>query len=336
MNFRTYCSTLPYVLLFAIVLLPVPGRAQRLISGDISLKGYPRKSYAIYLPKNHLQRKSQVVLSFHPLNSLAWNAESWCKRLVPWAESQGLILICPDGGSTGQVDDPIDLQFASSLADTLHKIHGLFPGQMILHGYSWGARAALKYATLFPGQVSGLVLLSYIADGNESRLRLERLRGKPIYFAQGERDNNVPKVLGFQRALQELDCYTGYDVISNSGHEFSSAQINLSLTQSWNWVMEHPALREPVLVLPVVSTTNHLDVSVKPHPIQTGKAIMIARGDLIHSIRRVTIYNSRGETVQRFSGYQHAMEINALKPGVYVVTCEVEGFGWLVRKVLVM
>ena len=71
--------------------------SQSVVDGAFDFQNVSQKKYALYIPSDYDASVShQLMLGFHPLNTSRWNATSWRDTLINFAETNSLILVCPD------------------------------------------------------------------------------------------------------------------------------------------------------------------------------------------------------------------------------------------------
>jgi hypothetical protein len=70
-----------------------------------------------------------MMLGLHPFNTSRWNGESWCDKLIGFAEMNGLLLVCPDGGADGKIDDAIDTAFTTAIIDSMEIWYSINPAK---------------------------------------------------------------------------------------------------------------------------------------------------------------------------------------------------------------
>ncbi|MFT5167850.1 MAG: hypothetical protein ACI8P3_003088, partial [Saprospiraceae bacterium] len=108
-------------LLFILLLISYSSLiGQTRIDGSFEFQNDSAKKYSLYIPSGYQAGTAhRLMLGLHPFNTNRWDAESWCDTLIVFAETNNLILACPDGGIDGAVDDPIDTAFTSILLDSI-------------------------------------------------------------------------------------------------------------------------------------------------------------------------------------------------------------------------
>ena len=109
-------SAFGLALLFVLAVASAKGET---VDGTLTINGLTR-NYSIYLPTNYGTGESHpLMLALHPFNTLRWDAKVWRDTLIAFAEANGLILICPDGGPDGNViSEEIDTLLATALLDS--------------------------------------------------------------------------------------------------------------------------------------------------------------------------------------------------------------------------
>ncbi len=316
----------------------LPAIAQTQVGGNISLQGLPGRTYAAYMPKSFgSNRNLPIVVSFHPLNSLEWNASSWCKRMRKFAEEAQVIVLCPDGGNSIRVDDPAEISYANELLESFSKKYNLQSSPVYVHGYSLGTRTALRFAIRYPRKVSGIMLMSSVVDFKDADLGLYNLSGIPVYMVQGKEENVQQKLLEFRRQLHQNGAFAEVNLVSGYGHELGEEVFNTALLDSWQWVSHFQSNDEYKIepVTQMVKPVSAMDLRVLPHPALKGHAVLIADGDLSTRIIRVNVFNANGEQVEEIENIQRIVDIGRLPSGVYIVVCELQGEQSLAKKVFI-
>ena len=144
------------LVILAVILCSVELIAQQRVDGDFAFQTDPTKKYSLYIPSSYsVGTPNKMMLGLHPLNTARWNGISWCDTLINFAESNNLILVCPDGGVDGKVDDGIDTAFTSALLDSARIWYSIDIEKTYVMGFSVGGRATYTYGLNRPSIFGG-------------------------------------------------------------------------------------------------------------------------------------------------------------------------------------
>lgn len=229
-------------LFFAAVLtlfacLPAP--AQTRIDDSFSFQTNPAKGYSIYVPSSYdPNTPSPMMLGMHPFNTNRWNSVSWCDTLIVFAESNNLLLVCPDGGVNGSIVDPIDTAFTTALLDSMHNWYNVDQDRTYIMGFSFGGRATYTYGLSNPDVFSGFLPIgAAITQTNEVNLPLQiNAQCKPVYIVHGGNDNPGNRYFPILGALTNIGAITNSILMPGVGHTIDFPNRNQILTDAYLWI----------------------------------------------------------------------------------------------------
>lgn len=148
----------------------------------------------VEIDETELKKGLTPVIFLHGFTglSLEWRFiyESLNKKFIPAAV---------DLIGHGKSDSPIEAELytAESITEQLNQIFkALHLDNVIICGYSMGARAALSYYANYPQKVSGLILESSTAGIEEIDLRKERIKCDELLIQKIEQEG-VEKFVGY-------------------------------------------------------------------------------------------------------------------------------------------
>ena len=131
--------------------------AQTRIDETVPFQSDPAKQYSIYVPSSYdANTPNKLMVGFHPFNTNRWNSISWCDTLIAFAETNNLLMICPDGGVDGKVDDPIDTAFTTVMIDSMLTWYNVDESKIYAMGFSWGGRTTYSYGLNHIEKFAGL------------------------------------------------------------------------------------------------------------------------------------------------------------------------------------
>lgn len=125
------------------------------------------RSVVIYEPDGYSELPvRRAMLAFHPFNPARWSASSWCDTLRSFADSTGLLLICPDGGPGGNVlDEERDTLLASMALDIYLDSFDVTAGRVYVGGFSMGGAASYVYGLANPERIAGFLVVGAAVNG---------------------------------------------------------------------------------------------------------------------------------------------------------------------------
>jgi len=179
---------------------------QQRIDGSFEFQTDPNKKYSIYIPSDYDGSANKLMLGLHPLNPGTWDAEAWCDTLIAFAEANQLLLVCPDGGADGAVDDPIDIAFTSVLLDSMETWYSVDTAKVYAMGFSWGARTTYTYGLSNIPRLKGFIPIGAAITGTSQVTNIiQNATGRPFYLVHGNNDNPNTRYFPILQALEDND-----------------------------------------------------------------------------------------------------------------------------------
>ena len=230
------------ILFFKMLLLGSTVYAQQSIDGTIPFQSDPAKKYSLYIPSSYEEgTENPAFLGLHPLNTRRWNAQSWRDTLRTFAESNGVILICPDGGADGRIDDPIDTAFTTFLLDSVMKAYSIDDEAMYVIGFSWGGRTTYTYGLGRPDKFRGYIPIGAAINGlNEIGGVLNNAKDENIFIIHGSADAPATRFYPARQALLDAGACLRDTLVPGIGHTIDFVGRNALLTQAYVWLSQSP------------------------------------------------------------------------------------------------
>lgn len=212
--------------------------AQTRIDGSFEFQTDPAKKYSIYIPSGYDENvPHRLMIGFHPFNTNRWDAESWCDTLIVFAETNNLILACPDGGVDGKVDDPIDTAFTSVLIDSLYHWYNINADKVYAMGFSWGGKTTYTYGLNHIEEFRGFIPIGAAVNGtSEVNSVIQNAEGKPFYLIHGSNDSPGTRFTPVKTALEDNNALVNSLLMSGVGHTIDFPNRNQILTTAFIWV----------------------------------------------------------------------------------------------------
>lgn len=222
-----------------ILLAWFPGQSQTRIDGNFAFQTNPAKGYSIYVPSGYnANTANTLMVGMHPLNTARWDAISWCDTLIDFAEMNGLLLVCPDGGANGSVVDPIDTAFTTALLDSMYNWYNIDQDRIYIMGFSFGGRGTYTYGLSNPNVFSGLLPIgAAITNTNEVNTTLQANSScKPLYLVHGGNDSPNTRFYPIRTALMNNGAIVNSLLMPGVGHTIDFPNRNQILTTAFQWI----------------------------------------------------------------------------------------------------
>ena len=219
--------------------IPSSVLAQRLIDSSFSFGGDPAKKYSIYLPAGCAPGISQaLMLAFHPLNTARWDSRAWRDTLIAFAQANDLILVAPDGGADGRVNDQIDTAFTTALLDSVMTWYPIDRYRVYVMGFSWGGLTAYTYGLANAWRFGGFLPIGAAINGTtEVPPALgARAAGKPFYLVHGADDSPETRYTPVRTALEANGAIVNSVLMPGVGHTIDFPQRNQILGTAYRWI----------------------------------------------------------------------------------------------------
>ncbi len=265
------------------------------------------KMVSIYEPTNYKKgTPNAVMLALHPWNVNRWNSKSWRDTLISFAETNGLILICPDGGADGQVDDQIDLDFTNAMLDSVQKWYSVDTNRIFCMGFSWGGKTTYTYGLGKPETFCGYIPIGAAISVREVALVKANADKKPIYIVHGQSDALPTRFTPLKKAMEDNGGYV-HSFVHTSGHTIDFPNRNNELNKAFQWVDSVcTASVNPIDTTGKDTTNNdttttgiHLikkqEMKFYPVPVRAGETITIET--LNKEFQQFTIIDIQGKVV---------------------------------------
>ncbi|MEM7038472.1 MAG: T9SS type A sorting domain-containing protein [Bacteroidota bacterium] len=319
-RFRAWHWLVAFVLLFGLTLAT---KAQTRIDSTFAFQTDPAKKYSLYVPSTYdANQPNSMMVGLHPFNTARWDAESWCDTLIVFAETNGLILMCPDGGTDGQVDDPIDQDFTTALMDSMQLWYNVDPGKVYAMGFSWGGLTTYTYGLRddISGRFCGYMPIgAAINSGTVTGALAQEARNKPVYIVHGANDNANNRYWPAVNILTDSGAVLNSLLMPGVGHTIDFANRNQILTDAFQWI-------DSVCVNGVGTSLEEAEAMlprVYPTILNAGERLFVewAAGDLADV--DMAVFDVRGmrvESEMEEDAGRRSLKTDHWAPGIYILT----------------
>ena len=282
--------------------------AQEQFNESFAFQSDQSKDYSIVIPSAYQEGEPiAAFLALHPFNTNRWNAETWCDELADFAEANDVILVCPDGGADGRIDDPIDTAFTSLLLDSAFIWYDIDPARLYATGFSWGGKTTYTYGLNHIDKFAGLLPIGAAVNSAEVNGIADQADGVPIYIVHGSQDSPSVRFTPIRDAMINNGACVETNLLQGVGHTIDFANQVEILSDAYAYLQDNAC-----------TTTSTKDVPA------TNKDILpyntLTKGATISLDLKEgtpwTIYTTAGEKV--LDGQSSQMIIN-LDSGYYVI-----------------
>ena len=294
-------------ILFIILLCTCSIQAQELITGTFDFQTDPAKKYAVYVPSNYdANVPTKVIVGLHPWNTSKWDSESWAQELSEVAEANDCIVICPDGGADGQIDDAIDTAFTTFLIDEMSLQYNFDETKMYLMGFSWGGKTVYTYGLNHADKFAGFMPIGAAVQLSEVSPFADKAKDLPFYILHGGADSPNVRYYPLVTLMENSDACVETILLPGVGHTIDFPdQFNI-LNTGVQWMINN-SCNGTSKVIEVEK-----DYTLKSNLIHSSESIIIQADQPV----QWKIYGIQGKVI--ISGSE--LEINhLLNAGTYFI-----------------
>lgn len=303
------------------MVIPTLVFGQTRLNGTFLFESDPAKKYSIFIPSSYDEGgANKVMLALHPFNPDRWDAESWCDTLVDFAEANRLILICPDGGVDGKIDDPIDTAFTSALIDSVATWYALDFDKFYGMGFSWGSRGLYTYGLSHGDLIKGYIPIGAAINGTtEVNEALQvNASGKPFYIVHGSSDAPSIRFYPIRDSLISKGAIVATNLLAGVGHTIDFPDRNDILTVAYDWI---DSVNCSSLSITEFNTEGR-GYRIYPNPIRTSQVLSIYSEGQLEGLSDIRVFGLDGKLIVSKQQYlyagENAVDLN-LKKGNYIL-----------------
>ncbi len=314
------------ILTYLFVIYTCVVSSQTRIDVTLDFQTDPNKQYSIYIPSSYDESTANpLMLGLHPLNTNRWNSISWCDTLINFAETNGLLLICPDGGADGKVDDPIDRAFTSTVLDSMQQWYNVDPDKVYVMGFSWGGKTTYTYGLNNAEKFAGFMPIGAAITVGEISAVQSNAKDKPVYIIHGSADNPNVGFAPLRDALIDEGACVETNLLNGVGHTIDFPNRDDVLTTGYNWLSAVQCITSAVEDL-----SSSPKVLIFPNP--THDFFQIITGN--KAIQGIDIYNING-TSRKVLFRNKMVNVRGIKPGFYLVDILFEDNSRSIKRLIV-
>jgi len=231
-----------YCLVSGLCLLNI-GTAQVQINSSVPFQTDDAKDYSIVVPTSYVEGEPiAAFLALHPWNTDRWNGETWCEELAEFAEANDVILVCPDGGDDGKIDDPIDTAFTSFILDSAFQWYDIDPDKLYAVGFSWGGKTTYTYGLNHIDKFAGLTPIGAAVNITEVNGISDNIEGKPVYVIHGSFDSPNIRYYPLISEMENKGACIESNLLQGIGHTIDFDNQLEILTTGYDYLKENACI----------------------------------------------------------------------------------------------
>ncbi|NNE16594.1 MAG: T9SS type A sorting domain-containing protein [Saprospiraceae bacterium] len=302
--------------------------AQQTIDGSFDFQFASNKKYSIYIPSGYDENvPHQLMLGLHPLNVVRWNSQSWRDTLINFAEINDLLLVCPDGGPDGRIDDAIDTSFTSALLDSVSLWYNIDEDEKYIMGFSWGGKTTYSYGLRRTKEFAGFMPIGAAVNGlSEVANIIGNAKDENFYLVHGSQDAAAVRFTELLNGLNDNEACVDSRLLSGIGHTIDFPNRDDVLTKAFNFLKNNNCNS--------TSTDDLLtNANIKIIPNPNAGEFMIEGFDKL-KFNQISMYNLQGKQVAfKMNGNKISLDIET--PGLYFLVGFKNDSTKLIQKILI-
>ena len=282
--------------------------AQEQINESMPFQTDPSKDYSIFIPSAYTEGEPiPAFLALHPFNTSRWNGETWCQELSDFAETNGVFLICPDGGIDGKIDDAIDTAFTSFLLDSAFIWYDIDETKVYATGFSWGGKTTYTYGLNHIEKFAGLMPIGAAISIGEVNGIAENAEDVPVYIVHGSLDSPNNRFFPLLTAMEDNGACVESNLLPGVGHTIDfNNQVEI-LTDAYNYLQDNAC---------TITATEEQEIMVEPilpySILENGQSITLE----LSKKADWEIFSLDGQIIEK--GNQSQIVIN-MTSGIYII-----------------
>jgi predicted esterase len=291
------------------------------VDGSFDFQTESNKKYSLYIPSGYdADIPQDMMLGLHPLNVNRWDGAAWRDTLIEFAENNNLLLVCPDGGSDGRIDDPIDTAFTTALIDSVETWYNINPEQKYIMGFSWGGKTTYTYGLRRTDEFSGYLVIGAAVNQFEVEQNISAAEDENFYLVHGTNDTPATRYTPLLNALEDNGACVGTNLLQGVGHTIDFPNRNTILSEGYEFLKSNDCSD--------ISNTEDIkrNIHLNPNPF-VEKLQLVASGITNPHIQ---ILDINGRSIP-FTYDDSEIHIHNEVKGLLIVIIESEGIQYVKR-----
>lgn len=289
--YKFYTSTLAFLVFLSVV------SGQTKVDSTLAYQTEPLKGFSLYIPSGYQPATAHpLMLALHPFSPTQWNAAIWRDTLTAFAEANQLILLCPDGGADGKVDDPIDTAFTTFLLDQMANWYHIDPARVYVMGFSWGGRAVYTYGLSHADRFAGFLPVGAAIEGaDQIRNLIDHVAGKRFYLVHGGADSPSIRFYPAISTLSAGQACVQQRLLAGVGHTFDFPDRNAILGVAYNWLKT--ASCSLTTDIPEAEVATQFEETPYPNPVAAGTPFQLTGETGPNPATQASLYDRQGKCI---------------------------------------
>ena len=320
-----FAFVLMFTALFGWTAMP----AQQSLEGTVEVDG-AKRTYAIYIPSTYAEGTANpLMLALHPFNPARWNAISWRDTLIAFAESNGLILVCPDGGADGHLlSERADTLGATAVLDSVDVWYNIDAKRTYAMGFSVGGGTTYEYGITNAWRFNGFIPIGAAPPQFTTIEEFAGARGKPFYIINGQNDSPNIRVTPVAAALKANEAFIDSIILPGVGHTIDFTGRNEVFTTAYKWIDSVNCANAPSGV-EEHGSSEAWSLQFMPNVLRNGQSAIVRSKDesrlsspVVHTLDGRIATDASITSVDEYSARIDARNLSA---GVYFLEVTVRG-----------
>ncbi len=281
------------------------------IDGEFAFQSDNAKKYSLYVPSDYNPDQPQtLMLGLHPLNTNRWDAQSWRDTLINFAEENSLLLVCPDGGPDGRIDDAIDTSFTSVLLDSVSTWYNIDQDEKYIMGFSWGGKTTYTYGLRRTDEFKGYLVIGAAVTIGEVSPLVSAAKGEAFYLIHGSNDAVSTRYTPLLAALENNEACVESQLLQGVGHTIDFLDRDAILGEAFQSLKSSNCN--------IISNTKNLDTEAIPMPSPNPFSDGFNLDSKISSKAKVELYDIAGRAIG-FSKDGQRVQPEAIESGSIII-----------------
>jgi predicted esterase len=291
--------------------------AQKTVDTTFAFQSDPAKKLSLYIPSSYVPgTNNALMVGLHPFNVRRWNAKSWRDTLISFAESNQLILLCPDGGRDGQIDDQIDTAFASAMIDSAKKWYSIDNKRVYCMGFSWGGKTTYTYGLSNPDVFCGYLPYGAVVNTREVSPIAQNINNKPIYILHGQNDLPNTSYTPLKTLMENNGGLVRGKLLPRVGHTVDFQNRNSEFTIGYKYL--DSVCNKPISTPLIESFQSNNEFHIYPNPAKRNEMVSLELNKP-EDFEILQVFDMNGKLVETQAIFNSSIEIQLKTPGYYTL-----------------
>lgn len=196
------------------------------------------RNYSIYEPSGLVDSiPIKMMVGFHALELGTWNAKSYRDTLVTLAESKNLLIVCPDGGQNGKINEDFDYEFTEALIDSMIAWYNVDVLQIYAIGFGEGGKAVYEYGLNHKKTFKGFIPIGASITGTIFvEDVIHKASCKNYYIIHGSSDKPNTRYYPIRDELIQNNARVNSILMASIGHTYDFPNREIILRSAFTYI----------------------------------------------------------------------------------------------------